>query len=172
MFALRMEHFGNQHVDHSPSSLCFNCKTHVGVFIASDSMVLTRTLQGRWKARTPWLAHFVRTANDFVFELAASQPLCTEYDGWWVAHTPRTQNQWSDIVAKHAKAIFFVLGCFGRTVQSPFRLGAPSRRPLPSRGSCRWTGVPPLSPRTAGGPAERRALCGFRGRGAGGQLPL
>ena len=90
-------------VDHAPTRMNVPCEEHVGAFVACDSMVLTRTLQGRWAPRTAWLASLVRAANDVAYEVSSTRPLCTAHEGWWICHTPRTSNSWSDGVAKFAK---------------------------------------------------------------------
>ena len=80
--------------------------TEVGVCTATDSFVLARTLQGTWAPRTPWLAKFVHTVND-VMHLTTlglhKRRLCNEREGWWISHTSRVANAWSDAVAKWAK---------------------------------------------------------------------
>ena len=97
---LRLRHsLAPSRIDHTESKWNMTDRVRDGVFLACDSMVLVRTLQGRWAARTPWLSSFVRHANDLMDDSSQMLPLCTAHEGWWIAHVPRTSNSWSDEVA-------------------------------------------------------------------------
>ena len=91
------------HIDHGTAQLCMPYAEFAGVFIASDSMVVTRTVQGRWRPRTPWLSAFVSATNNVVHALSTHRFWCTEHEGWWICHRPRLENGWSDSVAKWAR---------------------------------------------------------------------
>ena len=45
------------------------CQGATFVHLASDSLVLCRVLQGRWRAKQPWLCRLGTAANDCVFEV-------------------------------------------------------------------------------------------------------
>ena len=90
-------------VDHASKSYTISEPIGHGVCVVTDSLVLARTMQGRWAARTPWLSSFVRVANDLCDALAQSVPLACQREGWWISHSPRRTNVWSDAVARFAR---------------------------------------------------------------------
>ena len=71
--------------------------------VFSDSEIVTTVCQGRSSPRQPYLAALCRCANDLV----ACLPLSLGHDPahWWISHIGRTENCWSDSMAKLARRL-------------------------------------------------------------------
>ena len=89
--------------DHGNEAYCISALDADGICIVSDCLVLVRTMQGRWCPRTPWLTTFVCAANDYCESIMPVVPFCSSREGWWLSHTSRRANVWSDTVSKFAR---------------------------------------------------------------------
>ena len=90
-------------VDHGIPSLTIAPPSRSGLFFATDSLVLARTLQGKWALRSSWLASLVRSCNDAVDCVMEQIAFNTEREGWWISHTSRRHNGWADALSKFAR---------------------------------------------------------------------
>ena len=73
----------------------------VRLHLHTDSMIVARTMQGRWTAKQPWLVTLVKLVNSVMANVPGLSGVSPE--GWWISHTPRTSNAAADFFAKLAR---------------------------------------------------------------------
>ena len=91
-------------VNTGPRRLLPSNHAHVTCFhVFSDSEIVATVCQGRSAPRQSYLADLCRRANDLV----ACLPLSLGHDPahWWISHVSRTENCWSDSMAKLARRL-------------------------------------------------------------------
>ena len=100
-------------VSHRPASTqCLIAPTSCsdGFHIFTDSMIMARTMQGRWLAKQPWLHSFVRSANDAMQRVPGLSG--TGPDAWWISHITRWHNLLADACSKFARESTIALTLF------------------------------------------------------------